>query len=66
MDEKVFDMLTAYIVENQNRFYKLAYSYVKNREDALDAVQSAVCRARSMEKSYGMLRRLKPGSIGSW
>ena len=45
MDEKVFDMLTAYIVENQNRFYKLAYSYVKNREDALDAVQSAVCRA---------------------
>ena len=45
MDEKVYDMLTAYIVENQNRFYKLAYSYVKNREDALDAVQSAVCRA---------------------
>lgn len=45
MDKKIFDRLTAYIVENQNRFYRLAYSYVRNREDALDAVQSAVCRA---------------------
>ena len=45
MDKKIFDRLTAYIVENQNRFYRLAYSYVRNLEDALDAVQSAVCRA---------------------
>ena len=45
MDKKIFDRLTAYIVENQNRFYRLAYSYVRTREDALDAVQSAVCRA---------------------
>lgn len=39
------EKLTAFIVENQVRFYRLAYSYLKNREEALDAVQTAVCRA---------------------
>jgi len=37
--------LEAYLVEGQARFYRLAYSYLQNREDALDAVQTAVCRA---------------------
>ena len=31
------EKLTAFIVENQVRFYRLAYSYLKNREEALDA-----------------------------
>ena len=39
------ESLTAFLVENQERFYRLAYSYLKSREDALDAVQAAVCRA---------------------
>ena len=39
------EQLTAYLVENQARFYRLAYSYLHNREDALDAVQAAVCKA---------------------
>ena len=39
------EKLTAFLVENQVRFYRLAYSYMKNREEALDAVQTAVCRA---------------------
>ena len=30
---------------NQDRFYRLAFSYVKNQDDALDVVQSAVCKA---------------------
>lgn len=37
--------LTAYLVENQERFYRLAYSYLHDREEALDAVQTAVCKA---------------------
>jgi len=37
--------LTDYLVTDQARFYRLAYSYLKNREEALDAVQTAVCRA---------------------
>lgn len=45
MKQEAFDRVSRYIVENQNSFYRLAYSYLKNREDALDAVQDAVCKA---------------------
>ena len=34
-----------YIVENQEKFYKIAYSYVKNEDDALDIVHDAICKA---------------------
>ena len=44
--------LITYLVENQTRFYRLAYSYLHNREDALDAVQAAVCKA--LEKQDGL------------
>lgn len=39
------ETLITYIKENQSQFYRLAYSYVKNREEALDLVQDAVVRA---------------------
>ena len=44
--------LTTYLVEDQARFYRLAYSYLHNREEALDAVQTAVCKA--LEKQDGL------------
>lgn len=37
--------LTDYLVEHQAQLYRLAYSYLKHPEDALDAVQTTVCRA---------------------
>lgn len=37
--------ITEYIVENQARFYRFAYSYTQNRESSLDIVQNAVCKA---------------------
>lgn len=43
--------LIAYITQEQARFYRLAYSYLKDREDALDAVQTAVCRALERQDS---------------
>lgn len=43
--------LSNYLVENQGRFYRLAFSYLHDREDALDAVQTAVCRAIEREHS---------------
>ena len=43
--------LTAYLVENQARFYRLAYSYLNSREEALDAVQTAVCKALEKQDS---------------
>lgn len=43
--------LTTYLVENQARFYRLAYSYLRDREEALDAVQTAVCKALEKQDS---------------
>ncbi|MCF2664674.1 sigma-70 family RNA polymerase sigma factor [Oscillibacter valericigenes] len=43
--------LTTFLVEDQARFYRLAYSYLHSREEALDAVQTAVCRALEKQES---------------
>lgn len=43
--QDLYDKVVVCIIENQNKFYRLAFSYVQNQEDALDAVQSAVCKA---------------------
>ena len=45
MDQTTHQRLTAYIVAHQEDFYRLAFSYVKNRDEALDLVQEAVVRA---------------------
>lgn len=45
MKSDLYNKLVDYIINNQNKFYRLAYSYVQNQEDALDAVQSSVCKA---------------------
>lgn len=55
--------LTDYLVTDQARFYRLAYSYLKNREEALDAVQTAVCRA--LEKQ-GELKEPEALDAGSY
>ena len=53
MKQELYRKLVAYIVENQDKFYRLAFSYLKNQEDALDAVQNAVCKAL---EHYGELK----------
>lgn len=45
MKQELYRELVAYIVENQEKFYRLAFSYLKNQEDALDVVQNAICKA---------------------
>lgn len=42
---KIYEELTRYITENQNRYYRLAYRYVKEEQAALDVVQNAVLKA---------------------
>ncbi len=39
------DEFAGFVHENQHKFYRLAYSYVKNRDEAHDLVQEAVVRA---------------------
>ena len=61
MRQALYDRLVAYIIENQNKFYRLAFSYVQNQEDALDVVQNAVCKAL---ENYESLR--DEGAVRSW
>lgn len=61
MKKILYERLIRYILENQDRFYKLAYSYTRNREDALDVVQSAVCKAL---EAYEGIRNM--GAVRTW
>lgn len=53
------ETLTSFLVENQARFYRLAYSVLKNRDEALDAVQTAVCRSLERQDSLRDPRAVK-------
>lgn len=44
MEQSMYDTTVAYILENQKRFYQLAYSYVGERESALDVVQNSILK----------------------
>lgn len=55
------ETLTSFLVETQARSYRLAYSVLHDREEALDAVQTAVCRALERQDS---LR--DPGAVKTW
>ena len=61
MRQDLYDKLISYILEDQNKFYRLAFSYVRCQEDALDVVQSAVCKALEY---YGMLKNEE--AIKTW
>ena len=51
MDTNIRQQLSEYIVAHQEDFYRLAYSYVKNRDAALDVVQESIVRALSKSDS---------------
>lgn len=62
MGEKTIEEQTEQaLISGYERFYRLAYSYVQNREDALDVVQESACKAiRDCD-------RLKdPSKLPSW
>ena len=55
------ETLTQFLIETQARSYRLACSVLQNREEALDAVQTAVCRALERQDS---LRDI--GAVKTW
>ncbi len=57
LEKKIED----YIIEYSDMFYRLAYSYVKNADDALDIVQESIYKAIT---SINTLR--DPNSIKTW
>ena len=39
------EVLIEYIKENQEKLYRIAYTYTKNQEAALDVVQEAITKS---------------------
>ncbi|GMX63762.1 RNA polymerase sigma factor SigV [Paenibacillus elgii] len=61
MNDKTEKLLIRFIMENKENVYRLAFSYVKNAENALDIVQDSIHKALS---SLGTLK--SEGSMKSW
>ncbi len=61
MAGKNYEVLVRHILDNQDKFYKIAYCYTNNRDSALDVVQNAICKA--LEK-YMTLRN--PKAVKTW
>lgn len=55
------ELLCRFIREHQKDMYRFAYSYIKNREDAMDIVQESVTKALEAADSLK-----NPASIKSW
>ena len=51
MKQELYRKLVAYIVENQDKFYRLAFSYVHQEADAMDIVQEGACKAMAKARS---------------
>ena len=58
-ENKQYAVLIQYLEENQERFYRVAFSYAKNREAALDLVQDAIVKAISNFSSLKKQEYLK-------
>jgi RNA polymerase sigma-70 factor (ECF subfamily) len=54
-------LLADYLRQNQQRFYRLAYSYVKNQDEALDIVQDSIVKA--MENLHSLRN---PEAMRTW
>jgi RNA polymerase sigma-70 factor (ECF subfamily) len=61
LNEAINDKLVEHILQNQNKFYRIAYCYVYQKEAALDIVQNAICRAL---ENYSSLKNLN--AVKTW
>ncbi len=59
--DEMLDIVKEYIKSNQNEFYRLAYSYTRNEDDALDVIQEAVYKAMTNASKLK-----KPEFIKTW
>ncbi len=53
-------MLVDYILTNKEQYYRLAYSYVKNKDDALDIVHESIYKAMLAFKRPKDPEEIKP------
>lgn len=55
------NLLEQHVTENKQSYYRLAYSYTKNTDDALDVIQESIYKAMSSIKSLK-----KPEYLKTW
>lgn len=59
MKQDHYDIVVNYIIANQKKFYRLAYTYVRDENDALDIVQNAICSALEHYESIQEISYIK-------
>ncbi len=52
--------LEEYLIDNQKYLYRIAFSYVKNKDDAFEIVQNTIYKALSSIKSLKDTKLMKP------
>ena len=60
MKEELREQIVSYLLENQDKFYRLAFSYVHNADAALDIVQNAIVKALEHYTSIRNTDYVKP------
>ena len=61
MKKDKYEQIIEYILKNQDKFYRLAFSYIREKEGAMDIVQNAICKAL---EHYKDLREM--GALKTW
>ncbi|MFC9601611.1 RNA polymerase sigma factor [Peribacillus butanolivorans] len=52
-------LIADFVIQNKEQYYRLAFYYVKNKEDALDIVQESIIKALSKKESLDRPELLK-------
>lgn len=60
-DSNTQEIIENYMIQNQNQIYRLAFSYVHNKDDALDIVQESIYKAMTGKRSL-----LQSSSVRPW
>lgn len=61
LNTTIYDELVGHILKHQDKFYRIAYCYVYQKDAALDIVQNAICKAL---ENYQNLRN--ENAITTW
>lgn len=59
MKQTLQDYLIDFIMDNQNKYYRIAYCYVRNKEDALDVVQNTIVKVLENQHSIRNKKAIK-------
>ena len=59
----IYKKLSNHLIQNQDKFYRLSYTYLRNENDALDIVQNAILKALEKYKDIKNIEEYKSAFI---